>query len=146
MGYYTIVPVPTESPQYEFWFPHLDTLVRVEETDGGVTVRATRDSFNDQRKLAFIRELAAEGFISDEYCWFSMAAQGSFGRGVRWVVDHSWLELNVRHMEQTQRVVLGFLLPATLAWLFLLCWIVPGPTHKPLPSEQHPRLTSFPYR
>ena len=35
----------TNSQCYEFCFPKLDTLVQVEEADGTVVIRATRDTF-----------------------------------------------------------------------------------------------------
>ena len=57
----------TRPERYEFCFPEKDTLVLVEVVGNGVTVRATRDTFTEQRKASFVRELAAEGFISDSY-------------------------------------------------------------------------------
>ena len=58
---------PDKPRSFEFCFIHLDyTLVRVEELEGRVTIRATADTFSRRRKTSFIRELAAEGFISDE--------------------------------------------------------------------------------
>ena len=62
------------SQRYEFSFPDLDTLVQVEERAGAVLVRATRDTFSSARKEYFIRELAAEGFIPDEFQWFHLTA------------------------------------------------------------------------
>jgi hypothetical protein len=88
--------MPTSSPDshcFEFYFSDLDTLVQVEESDGAVVVRATRDSVSERRKQCFIRELAAEGFIPDSYRWFLLASSESF-RGVRWVVDTSWVKLS----------------------------------------------------
>ena len=78
---------------FEFYFPELDTLVQVEEADGDVTIRATRDTFSERRKCYFIRELAAEGFIPDSYQWFSLAHSESV-RGVRWLIDISWVKLH----------------------------------------------------
>jgi hypothetical protein len=44
-----------------------ENLILVENTEDGVIIRAARDNFCKQRKLLFIRYLAAEGYISDEF-------------------------------------------------------------------------------
>src|ERR1700722_14737377 len=67
---------PLEHRTFEFRFPALDTLVKVQVRDERVTIRASRDSFTSQRKEAFIHELATEGFIPDEYRWHSVRATG----------------------------------------------------------------------
>src|ERR1700741_2305775 len=78
---------------FEFCFVNLDyTLVRVEERDGDVTVRATADTFSLPQKLQFIRGLAAEGFIPDDYRWFPLAGKEAYSRGAKWVIDNGWLE------------------------------------------------------
>ncbi len=97
--------IPAESHAYEFCFIELDyTLVRVEASDGDVTIRATADTFSKQRKVCFIRELAAEGFIPDDYRWFSLAGPESYSRGVRWLVDCSWLKVDEALIARTQRL------------------------------------------
>ncbi len=67
---------------YEFYFPERDTLVLVETTPAAVIIRATRDTFSEKRKRFFIHELAAEGFIADDFEWHSLAGT-EFSRGVR---------------------------------------------------------------
>jgi hypothetical protein len=114
--------VKTTSPQsrtYEFGFPHLDTLVLVEDHGSSVVIRATRDTFSEQRKIAFIRELAAEGFIDDSYRWFSLAGKESYF-GVRWRVDFSWLELPAIIITRARRFMLGLQLGGFLVWAVLL--------------------------
>jgi hypothetical protein len=74
---------------FDFYFHDLDTTVVVEDAEDAVLVRASRDAFTPRRKLNFIRELAAEGFIAD--CF----------RRVRWLVDASlatpgWMSPRVR--------------------------------------------------
>lgn len=81
---------PIERRTYEFRFPDLDTLVKVEVLDERVTIRASRDSFCSRRKELFIHELAAEGFIPDEYRWHSVRATGWATSNLRWLVDFSW--------------------------------------------------------
>ena len=73
------------SRRHEFYFAKLDTLVRVEPFDDVVTIRASRDTFSPQGKECFIRELAAEGFIDDDYRWVSPAGLNPT-RCVRWFV------------------------------------------------------------
>ena len=67
----------TKARVYEFDFPTLGTLLRVEESDGAVVVRATRDTFTDERKSRFIRELVAEGFgiVTSTFSAIFIAAQ-----------------------------------------------------------------------
>lgn len=109
----------TETHCYEFCFPDLDTLVQVEESDGEVVIRATRNTFTEQRKCYFIRELAAEGFIPDYYQWFSLAQPGSF-HGVRWVVDFSWIKLPPAILTQARNAMIRMFSGAALLWLILI--------------------------
>ena len=53
--------------QFEFCFPNLDTLVLVEEFDDCLLIRATRNTFSEERKIRFVHELVAEGFVSESY-------------------------------------------------------------------------------
>ena len=101
---------------YEFCFPEKDTLVRVEVGEAGVTVRATRDTFTEQRKASFVRELAAEGFIADTYRWFSSAAAESY-LGVHWQIDYSWLVIPPQAIATARRFMLRLLACSLLFWL-----------------------------
>lgn len=71
---------------FEFNFPGLDTLVKVEHFAGKVIIRATRNSFSQARKILFIHELAAEGFIPDNFCWYS---EDTMGFALDWIVEPS---------------------------------------------------------
>ena len=104
---------------YEFCFPDLDTLIQVEELEDSVVVRATRDSFSERRKICFIRELAAEGFIDDSYRWFSGFGQGTF-LAVRWQVDYSWLKPDQAAVARTRRFMIRLLMSAVLLWLGIM--------------------------
>ena len=84
----TILPQPR---CFEFAFPRLATHVRVEDHGSSVDIVATRDTFSEQRKVAFVRELVAEGFIDQSFLRFP-PGHCAFGPGVRWQVDFSWLE------------------------------------------------------
>ena len=81
-------PPAINSRVFEFSFPQFDTLVQVEEADGAVVIRTTRDTFSEERKACFVRELAAEGFISEELRWLPGSLSGA-SRAVRWLVDRS---------------------------------------------------------
>jgi hypothetical protein len=117
---------PVERRAFEFCFLELDyTLVRVEEAAGDVTIRATADTFSRRRKINFIRELAAEGFIPDEYQWSMPSEAGADFRGVRWLVDGSWLKVDEALNARNHRLVRQFILPVTLLWLLMLYLVFP---------------------
>jgi hypothetical protein len=76
---------------FQFYFSDLDNIILVEcGGDESVTVRASRNNVSEQRKISFIRKLAAEGFIPDDYQWFSGSTDGS--NGLLWITDYSWLK------------------------------------------------------
>jgi hypothetical protein len=81
---------PTDFRRFEFSFPALDTELQVELRDDEVVIRATRDAFTEDRKAAFIHELASEGFIPDEYLWYSAFEGRGSGQVVRWRIDPFW--------------------------------------------------------
>ena len=94
--------------QFEFSLPNLDTLVLVEELDDKVTIRATKNSFSEPRKVQFIRELAAEGFISESYQSFTGLIEETWLH-VRWLVDASWLKLRAASTARTRRFLISVL-------------------------------------
>ncbi len=118
--------IPVESRRFEFGFPQLDTLLRVEVLDDGVIVRASRDTFTAQRKACFVRELAAEGFIPDEYRWFAQEDKGEFHRGVRWLVDFSWMEISEVIAARSRRFMLRLLTCACLLLAILIGMAITG--------------------
>ncbi len=104
----------------EFCFPRLDTHVRVELSDESVTIRATRDTFSSIRKDFFVRELAAEGFIPEQYRWASQADCGvSYGR-VRWLVDYGWLAISEEILAKSRRFALRLFAVALALNILLL--------------------------
>ena len=124
---------------FEFCFIHHDyTLVRVEEEAGEVLIRATADTFNDHQKRCFVREIAAEGFIPDDFRWFTLAGPESYSRGVRWVVDNSWLEHDGALLASTQRWIRRLLVPATLVWMIALYLASPAPAKAAVPPMLAP--------
>jgi len=113
------------NPGYEFYFPERDTLLRVEEADGSVVIRATRDSFSATRKTSLIRELAAEGFIPDSYRWFASADRDSL-MGVKWLVDISWLTLPETALTRARCFMQSMLFGSCLVWLGLMASLLAG--------------------
>jgi hypothetical protein len=105
--------------QFDFSFPRKDMQLRVEVDGDEVTVRASRNGFSEQRKSAFIRELAAEGFIPDAHRWYFAHDGDGFGRGVRWIIDRSILETEEEVRARSRRFTLG-LFSGTLAATALL--------------------------
>ena len=84
--------------RFAFHFPDLDTSVQVEHLEDGVVIRASRDTFSEERKACFIRELAAEGFIpgDDEsltICWVSEASPATRQRGLATRTDRFMIRL-----------------------------------------------------
>ena len=100
-----------EPRTFEFCFPKQDALLKVEVWDDAVTIRATRNTFSLQRKTAFVRELAAEGFIAEDYRWGSNDGAQTAFRGVRWLVDSSWLQQDEARAARTRRTVLKLSAP-----------------------------------
>jgi len=77
--------------------------VQVEVIDESVTVRASRNAFNAQRRDSFIRELASEGFIPESNLWKSLTG----GRGIRWIVDRSWMGFDEMTAAYGRRLGIG---------------------------------------
>ena len=81
---------PTDFHRYQFAFPQHDTALQVEVRDDDVVIRATRDSLTEERKASFIHELASEGFIPDDYLWYSPYGGRRTGRTILWKIDPFW--------------------------------------------------------
>ena len=104
---------------FEFSFPDRDTLVLVEEADGRVLICATRDTFSERRKIDFIRKLAAEGFISEEYQWFAKPGQAR-AWPLEWRVDFGWLRLSEAAAARSRGFMTRLLCYGALLWFGLL--------------------------
>jgi hypothetical protein len=104
---------------FQFYFPDLDNIILVEShEDESVTVRASKNNMPEERKIFFIRKLAAEGFISDEYQWFSGSTDGT--NGVLWIKDYSWLKTHAPSNRRANRVIGSFLVAACVLWVAMM--------------------------
>jgi hypothetical protein len=104
---------------YNFYFPDVDTLIRVESSPEAVIIRASRNTFTDQRKRSFIHQLAAEGFIPDDYDWFLLASS-EISRGARWLIDYSWLKIDATALAPTDRFMHRLIGGTCLLWIALI--------------------------
>jgi hypothetical protein len=100
---------------------HPENFILVQNNKDGVLIRASHDNFSDPRKAAFIRELAAEGFIPDHYQWFSDPSANNY-LGIKWIIDESWLQDD----QATRNEAMGgrALLVAALVWVILLALVL----------------------
>src|SRR5947209_6567377 len=104
---------------FDFYFPKFDNMILVESgEDETVLIRATRDSFSDDQKAFFIRQLATEGFIPERFEFFT----GSIGdfTGIRWVIDFSWLEIPREVTRRSNRFMAKALGAAALIWILAM--------------------------
>lgn len=97
---------------HDFYNARLDTLLRVEESDGQVVVRATSNRFSPEQQRAFVRWLADEGFVSEAHLWSTY--------GVRWIKDLSWARLDPALVARTNRTMYRIFAGAAVCWLLLM--------------------------
>lgn len=107
---------------FEFYFRDIDTRVQVENPDPDtVIVRATRNTFSERRKVNFIRQLAAEGFIPDGCQWYPLPA--GMPR-INWVIDVSWLRLSEAAKSRRARIMFTLVAGGLAAWTALLSGVL----------------------
>jgi hypothetical protein len=105
--------------EFEFYFPRLDNMLLVEcHEDSCVTIRMTKDNLSEKQKLFFVRRLAAEGFIPDEYQWFTGSTVGSFG--VTWIKDQSWVKLPAVVLRRSNRFMKLLLVASCVLWIAMM--------------------------
>ena len=119
--------------EFEFYFPDLDNMVLVQcADDGSVTIRCTKSNFSEKRKIFFIRQLATEGFIPDDYQWFSGSTIGTLG--IKWVKDRSWVKIPAAVIRRSGRFMKLMLAGACILWLAMMRVVIV--------SVQHPSATA----
>jgi hypothetical protein len=109
----------------ELYIPDLDNHVVIENEAGGVVIQASRDNFPANRKVSFIRRLAAEGYIPDRYEWFCEPAEDGLC-GVKWIaqpdapIGQTVLQ-GLRKLCTRRNAVYGSLF---IVWLLFFIWAV----------------------
>ena len=127
--------------EFQFYFPEMDNALLVEcAEDGSVVIRATRDNVSARRKAFFIRQLATEGFIPDQYQWWGGDSMDG-SRGVSWVVDYSWLRIPAKVKRRTNRFMRGLLVTVSLLWFVLVGGLV---LWNGQPAREHSRVPAAP--
>lgn len=107
--------------QIEFVRYRPENFILVEnDADGTVLIHAARNNFSERQKGAFIRELAAEGFIPDhlEKIFDSDFSDPSID--VQWVIDQSWMQIYPAVRKSATRAVVTVLLVAVSLCVLLM--------------------------
>ena len=113
---------PILACSYDFYFPDVDTLIRVESMPQSVIIRASRNTFTERRKRSFIHELAAEGFIPDDYESLSLAGS-EISRGACWVIDFSWLRISAATHALADRFMHRLLGVVFASWIVQMAFL-----------------------
>lgn len=106
----------------EFYDFRTDNFLRVERILGQLVVRTMRDVPSEDERNYFLRRLALEGFIADQYRWprqsYCLPADE-----VDWVTDVSWIGLGHQLKRLVARFWRPFLATTTLfSAMGLLAW------------------------
>jgi len=99
-----------------------ENLLRVENIDGGVTIRAMRNNLSLRRKLYLIRYLAAEGYIPGHFERICQRRPNGIA-AIRWVIDPSCAKPTLTPRHQKNRFMAGLLIGVFVFWLALTIWI-----------------------
>jgi len=86
----------------------------IEKNRGQVLMRAAQDNFSMRRKAFLIRQLAAEGYIPDDYQW---CTEFAWPEGLTWVVDRSLLQLGGEARRRTHRAMHRLILAGCALWV-----------------------------
>ena len=92
-----------------------ENLILVENSEDCVVIRASRDNFSEREKVCFIRYLAAEGFISDEFEGFRNS--GWHGGSITWLVNPGWPKHERVHLRRVDRFMIQLFASASVLWL-----------------------------
>ena len=96
-----------------------ENLILVENNEDGVMIRAARDNFSERKKLCFIRYLAAEGYISDEFQYFGKSAPHD-SLSIIWAIDGTLVNNSPAILQRANRFMIRLILAASVLWLALL--------------------------
>jgi len=114
--------------EFEFYFPDLDNIILVECLDEeNVRIRFTKNNLSEKRRTAFVHQLAAEGFIPDQFQWYSGATFGSLS--VQWLHDCSWVKLPEKVIRRSNRFMKLLIAGACLFWIAMMRVVIVSPLH-----------------
>lgn len=102
---------------FEFSTFNPENLILVENEAERVLIRAAYNNFSPRRKAFLIRQLAAEGYIPDQYEQFS---EMTWDTGVVWTVDRSLVALGAGVKERSGKLMGRLLMGASLLWVLEL--------------------------
>lgn len=101
--------------------PSPENLILIENTDGGVIIRAAFDNLSESGKASVIRYLAAEGFISDEFQSFpNSISQGS--SSIIWAVDQTWVKREQALRKRADRFMVRLFVATSVLWVVLMSY------------------------
>jgi len=95
-----------------------ENFIQIENSDDHVVIRAARDNFNERERISFIRYLAAEGFISDEFGSFGKS--GRLGTSITWIVDGNQPKPTPAYLQRIDRFLIQLVVSASILWLVLM--------------------------
>jgi hypothetical protein len=102
---YAPIQFSTHNPQ---------NLIVIERAKDTVLIRAAQDNYSARRKAFLIRQLAAEGYIPDQYEQYKEHAPVE---GLTWVTDRSLLFVGSEATKRTRRIMQRVLAGGCLLWL-----------------------------
>jgi hypothetical protein len=114
--------------EFEFYFSDLDNIILVECLDEeNVRIRFTKNNLSEKRRTAFVHRLAAEGFIPDQFQWYSGSTFGSLS--INWVHDCSWVKLPEKVIRRSNRFMKLLIAGACLLWISMMRVVIVSPQH-----------------
>lgn len=114
--------------EFEFYFSDLDNIILVERLDEeNIRIRFTKNNLSAKRRTAFVQHLAAEGFIPDQFQWYSGSEFGTLG--VQWVRDCSWVKLPEKVIRRSNRFMKLLIAGACLFWIAMMRVVVVSQMH-----------------
>jgi hypothetical protein len=96
-------------------------LILVENNEDGVVIHAARDNLSERGKACFIRYLAAEGFISDDFERFGKSGSRRT-TSITWVVERDRAQRQPTRLERADRFMIQLFVSASVLWLALMAY------------------------
>ena len=97
----------------EFSTHNPENIIVIEHHGGRVLFRAAHDNFSERRKAFLIRQLAAEGYIPDQY---ERLTEHEWAPDLLWVVDHSLIRMGPDATRRVSRFMQRLIMGGCLLW------------------------------